>query len=89
MSRNPLGWDYPPGCEYHPDAPWNQKENPFEHLEEARNTLRHFAELMDKVMDIIGKKEFGWRFGRDFEKVIAAFDDDITDAMDAVEEGEL
>jgi hypothetical protein len=26
MSRNPLGWDYPPGAEHHPDAPWNQIE---------------------------------------------------------------
>jgi hypothetical protein len=24
--RNPFGWSYPPGCEFHPDAPWNQEE---------------------------------------------------------------
>jgi hypothetical protein len=25
MKRNIFGWDYPPGTEFHPDAPWNQK----------------------------------------------------------------
>jgi len=24
MKRNPYGWDYPPGTEFHPDAPWNE-----------------------------------------------------------------
>jgi hypothetical protein len=82
-------WDYPPGAEHDSRAPWNQKENPFEHLEEARNTLRHFAELMDKVMDIIGKKEFDRRFGIKFEKSMEAMGDDINDAMGDAEEGEL
>jgi hypothetical protein len=26
MTRNPYGWDYPPGAEFDPRAPWNQKE---------------------------------------------------------------
>jgi hypothetical protein len=24
--RNPFGWDYPPGAEFDPRAPWNEKE---------------------------------------------------------------
>jgi len=24
--RNPFGWDYPPGAEHDPMAPWNQRE---------------------------------------------------------------
>ena len=23
--KNPFGWNYPPGAEFHPDAPWNEK----------------------------------------------------------------
>lgn len=89
MTRNPYGWNYPPGAEHDPRAPWNQKENPFEHLEEALSTLHHFAELMNTVMDIIGKKEFDRRFGKNFENSLAAIDDAITNAMNDAEEGEL
>ena len=27
MSRSPLGWDYPPGAERDPAAPWNQVDH--------------------------------------------------------------
>lgn len=26
MTRNPFGWDYPPGAEHDPNAPWNQPD---------------------------------------------------------------
>ena len=46
--RNPYGWDYPPGTEFHPDAPWNQKE---ETEEEAEARERAEDAYWDRKID--------------------------------------
>lgn len=30
MTRHPMGWGYPPGAEFDPNAPWNQPDLPDE-----------------------------------------------------------
>ena len=94
--RTRTGWHYPPGCETDPRAPSNQKENPCEALEEALGTVRHFQDLMNTIMDMIGQVEFQKRFNLshsgltvDFNHYMDRLEQAIMKACWQAEEGEL
>ena len=50
MSHSVFGWDYPPGCENDPDAPWNQKDDK-EEGDEEEDPQERACEKADAARD--------------------------------------
>jgi hypothetical protein len=53
MTRNPLGWHYPPGAEHDPNAPYNQKPAiPEEDITGAVNCANLLWDMLKDLEDI-------------------------------------